>query len=60
MRSVAGEGADAVELEAGEEMGAFLLGSTVVLLFEPGRVEWLDELGPGSPVRMGQALGRRV
>lgn len=44
---------------AGDEMGRFYLGSTVVLLFEPGRVEWLDSLQPGSPLRMGEAIGRR-
>ncbi len=45
---------------AGEEMGRFILGSTVVLLFEPGRVEWLDDLRPGDSVRMGQAIGKRL
>lgn len=45
---------------AGDEMGRFYLGSTVVLLFEPGRVEWLDALKPGDPLRMGQAIARRV
>jgi len=45
---------------AGDEMGRFYLGSTVVLLFEPGRIEWLDDLAPGSTVRMGQAIGRRL
>lgn len=45
-------------LAAGDEMGRFFLGSTVVLLFEPGRVEWLADLKAGDPVRMGQALGR--
>lgn len=45
---------------AGEEMGRFFLGSTVVLLFEPGRIEWLDSLAPGDPVRMGQAIGQRL
>ncbi|MEL1252009.1 archaetidylserine decarboxylase [Aurantiacibacter gilvus] len=43
---------------AGDEMGRFFLGSTAVLLFEPGRVEWLGNLQAGDPVRMGQALGR--
>lgn len=45
---------------AGDEMGRFFLGSTVVLLFEPGRVEWLDGLKAGDSLRMGQALARRL
>jgi phosphatidylserine decarboxylase len=45
---------------AGDEMGRFYLGSTVVLLFEPGRIEWLDTLVPGGTVRMGQAIARRL
>lgn len=52
--------AEARDFAAGEEMGRFYLGSTVVLLFEPGRVAWLDGLKPGDPVRMGQAIGRRA
>lgn len=47
-------------LAAGEEMGRFYLGSTVVLVFEPGRVEWLEHLQPGSPLRMGEAIARRL
>ncbi len=47
-------------LAAGDEMGRFYLGSTVVLLFEPGRVEWLEGFGPGDPLRMGQAIARRL
>ncbi len=43
---------------AGDEMGRFFLGSTVVLLFEPGRMEWLANVRAGDAVRMGQALGR--
>ena len=45
---------------AGDEMGRFYLGSTVVLLFEPGRVAWNDALQPGAPLRMGQAIGQRL
>jgi phosphatidylserine decarboxylase len=52
--------AGAVQLDAGDEMGRFYLGSTVVLLFEPGRVAWRDGLKAGDPVRMGQAIGRRT
>ena len=51
---------DEVRLDAGAEMGRFLLGSTVVLLFEPDRVEWLEELGPLSVLRMGEPIGRRI
>ncbi len=47
-------------LKAGDEMGRFILGSTTVLLFEPGRVEWLDRFKAGDSVRMGEALGRRL
>lgn len=52
--------ADACRLSAGAEMGRFYLGSTVVLLFEAGRVDWLEGLKAGDPVRMGQAIGRRL
>lgn len=52
------EGAQAVELAQGAEMGRFLLGSTVVALFGRDRVDWTDLAEPGGAVRMGQALGR--
>lgn len=52
--------ATAPSLAAGAEMGRFHLGSTVVLLFEPGRVAWLESLKPGDPLRMGQAIGHRT
>jgi phosphatidylserine decarboxylase len=52
--------AAAHELAAGAEMGRFHLGSTVVLLFEPGRVEWLEGLKAGGALRMGQAIGQRL
>lgn len=47
----------AARLERGAEMGRFNLGSTVVLLFEPGRVRWDPALAPGQRVRVGQRLG---
>ena len=52
--------AAAHDFAAGDEMGRFYLGSTVVLLFEPDRVEWLESLKAGDPLRMGQAIGRRL
>lgn len=50
----------ALDLTAGAEMGRFYLGSTVVLLFEPGTVAWFDDLKPGDPLRMGQAIAHRL
>ncbi|HUL46174.1 MAG TPA: archaetidylserine decarboxylase [Steroidobacteraceae bacterium] len=46
------------KLEKGAEMGRFNMGSTVILLLPPGRTEWQSDLGPGSTIRMGQALAR--
>jgi phosphatidylserine decarboxylase len=46
-----------VHLARGAEMGRFNLGSTVVLLFEPGRIHWDEALTPGREVRLGQRLG---
>jgi phosphatidylserine decarboxylase len=48
------------DFAAGDEMGRFYLGSTVVLLFEPGRVEWLGHLAVGTPLRMGEAIAARL
>ena len=45
-----------VVLGKGEEMGRFLLGSTVVLLFPKGALHWQGSFGPESSVQMGQAL----
>jgi phosphatidylserine decarboxylase len=43
----------------GEELGVFHLGSTVIVLFEPGQVE-LERIEPGQRVRLGEALARRA
>ncbi|MCU0947054.1 MAG: archaetidylserine decarboxylase [Porphyrobacter sp.] len=48
------------DFAAGDEMGRFYLGSTVVLLFEPGRIEWLGHLAAGSPLRMGEPIATRL
>ncbi len=45
------------DLAKGAELGMFHLGSTVILLFESGRV--LIDTAPGSAVRFGQPLGRK-
>jgi phosphatidylserine decarboxylase len=46
-----------VELAKGEEMGRFMLGSTVILLFPQGAMSWDDNYEAGSFTRMGESLG---
>src|SRR5690348_8769081 len=51
-------GRAASRLERGAELGRFNMGSTVILLLPPGAAEWLPELRPGTPVRVGQTIAR--
>ena len=55
-----GEAGAAVHLERGAEMGRFNMGSTVILLHGPERVQWAESLLPGTKVRMGEQIGRVV
>jgi len=54
------ENSTAVNLERGKEMGRFNMGSTVILLFGQDRIDWVNGLQPGSPVRLGQILGNII
>ena len=45
-----------VMLRQGEEMGRFLLGSTVVLLFPKGPLRFNPDWAPGSAVRLGELM----
>ncbi|MGH7500840.1 MAG: archaetidylserine decarboxylase [Longimicrobiales bacterium] len=47
-------------IRRGDEMMAFHLGSTVVLLFEPGRVMLRGDLVPGREVRLGEVIATGV
>jgi phosphatidylserine decarboxylase len=47
-----------VSLGKGEELGRFNMGSTVILLLEPNRAAWRDDLQAGLKVRLGEELGR--
>jgi len=49
------DGPKAIHLAQGAEMGRFLLGSTVVMLF-PDRVPFQSDWIPGRPTRMGEAM----
>jgi phosphatidylserine decarboxylase len=46
-----------IPVEKGQELGAFEMGSTVILLFEPGRVRLEARLAPGARVRVGEPIG---
>ncbi|WP_315126517.1 archaetidylserine decarboxylase [Comamonas antarctica] len=52
-------GQDGPLLRKGEEMGRFLLGSTVVLLFPKGPLLFNPMWQAGSSVRLGEALAER-
>jgi len=45
-----------LRLERGDEMGRFLLGSTVVLLFPPLPLHFNEAWCSGSAVRLGEAM----
>jgi phosphatidylserine decarboxylase len=47
-----------IVLKKGEEMGRFLLGSTVVMLFPRGVMEFNPEWNATRSVRLGEAMGK--
>ena len=49
-----------VTLAQGAEMGRFLLGSTVVLLWPHGTLKFNPDWAPGRGVRMGEAMGKAL
>ena len=48
-----------IELKQGDEMGRFLLGSTVVLLFPRGPLRFNAAWAPGRAIRMGESMAER-
>ena len=49
-----------VSLAQGAEMGRFLLGSTVVLLFPRGPLAFSPQWAPAGAIRMGEKMGTRA
>jgi phosphatidylserine decarboxylase len=45
-----------IELAQGDEMGRFLLGSTVVMLMPPGPLAWNPSWAPGGAIRLGEPM----
>lgn len=52
------QAAQPIALKKGEEMGRFLLGSTVVLLFPSATFDFNPAWVPGRSLRMGEAMGQ--
>ena len=46
-----------VEVEKGQLIGWFNMGSTVILLLPPGTCEWRPGLDSGTTLRMGETIG---
>ncbi|MCS4295594.1 phosphatidylserine decarboxylase [Comamonas sp. BIGb0152] len=46
-----------IVLEQGDEMGRFLLGSTIVLLLPEGKSAFNADWAAGKPVQLGEAMG---
>ena len=49
-----------IVLNKGDELGRFYLGSTAILLFPEGKVEFSAGMDAESPVQMGQKMGEFV
>ena len=49
-----------ISIKKGEELGRFKLGSTAIILLPKGVAAWKTEFTPGSPIKMGQAIGNKI
>ena len=48
-----------IVLKQGEELGRFLLGSTIVMLFRPGVIAFNSGWAPEKAVRLWEMMGNR-
>jgi phosphatidylserine decarboxylase len=46
-------------LKKGEEMGRFLLGSTIIMLFKRGSITFNEDWAPERSVRLGEVMGNQ-
>jgi phosphatidylserine decarboxylase len=51
---------EAIVLRKGDEMGRFLLGSTIVMLFRQDTISFNEDWAPERPVRLGEPMGKRA
>ena len=54
------DGSNAIELQKGQEMGRFNMGSTVITLFADQAVQWDQHGRVGTPINMGELLGTKA
>ena len=54
------DGETCVKLEKGQEMGRFLLGSTVVMTFPKNTLQFNPAWAPAGAIRMGEAMGQKA
>ena len=50
----------AITLKQGEEMGRFLLGSTVVMLFQAGAIKFDPSWHPSKKIMLGEVMGTNI
>jgi phosphatidylserine decarboxylase len=49
-----------VVLQQGQEMGRFMLGSTVVMLFPQGPLQFTSDWAAARPIQLGEAMAQRA
>lgn len=49
---------DNIELDKGDEMGRFNMGSTIIVLFSRDKVEWETHINSGNEIKLGEILGK--
>jgi phosphatidylserine decarboxylase len=49
-----------IAFEQGEEMGRFLLGSTIVMLFQEATITFNESWIPARQVKLGESMGNRL
>jgi len=54
------EGEGSVQLNKGEELGRFLLGSTVIICFPHNKIKWNSNIQANSTLKMGEAISHTI
>jgi phosphatidylserine decarboxylase len=54
------KGQGAVHLKKGDELGRFLLGSTVVICFPKNTIVWNEDVQPNAPLKMGESIAMLI